>query len=382
MKGHIQKRGKDSWQVSVYLGQKDENGKYQRVTRTVHGKKKDAEAALAELQVQVNNGQVCTTKDTLGEYLLRWLDDYVKANLDVLTAKSYEMVIRKHIIPAIGKIPLKRLQPAQVQGYYTEMRKSGRTDGKGGLSNRTVLYHHRILHEALKHAMRLELIHRNVADAVIPPKMEEYEAITLTLEETARLLEAAKETRLYIPILLAISTGMRRGEVLGLRWKDVDLSRRTVRVVQILITDGKKLLFTPPKTKKSKRTIDITDVLTQALKKHKAEQAKEKLALGAVYRDNGLVITEPDGTPVNPDTFSARFRKLLKANDLPAVRFHGLRHTNATLLLENGANAKTVSSQLGHANIGVTMDTYGHVTKAMREKTVAIMEEILRKAQA
>ena len=382
MKGHIQKRGKDSWQVSVYLGQKDENGKYQRVTRTVHGKKKDAEAALAELQVQVNNGQVCTTKDTLGEYLLRWLDDYVKANLDVLTAKSYEMVIRKHIIPAIGKIPLKRLQPAQVQGYYTEMRKSGRTDGKGGLSNRTVLYHHRILHEALKHAMRLELIHRNVADAVIPPKMEEYEAITLTLEETARLLEAAKETRLYIPILLAISTGMRRGEVLGLRWKDVDLSRRTVRVVQILITDGKKLLFTPPKTKKSKRTIDITDVLTQSLKKHKAEQAKEKLALGAVYRDNGLVITEPDGTPVNPDTFSARFRKLLKANDLPAVRFHGLRHTNATLLLENGANAKTVSSQLGHANIGVTMDTYGHVTKAMREKTVAIMEEILRKAQA
>jgi len=320
MKGHIQKRGKDSWRVTV------------------------------------------------------------KANLDVLTAKSYEMVIRKHIIPSIGRIPLKKLQPAQVQSYYTEMRKSGRTDGKGGLSNRTVLYHHRILHEALKHAMRLELVHRNVTDAVIPPKMEEYEAVTLTLEETAKLLEAAKQTRLYIPILLAISTGMRRGEVLGLRWKDVDLNRRTVRVVQILITDGQKLLFTPPKTKKSKRTIDITDVLTQALKKHKTEQAKEKLALGAAYRDNGLVIAEPDGTPVNPDTFSARYRKLLKDNDLPAVRFHDLRHTNATLLLENGANAKAVSAQLGHSNIGVTMDIYGHVTKTMREETVAIMEDILHKA--
>jgi integrase len=327
---------------------------------------------LVEMLHQAHNNILVATKGslTVADYLSQWLEDYGRPNLAPLTFKSYRMIVNRHLIPALGSVSLVKLTPAQVQAYYSQAIRNG-------LAPRTVLYHHRVLHEALKHAVKWELVGRNVTDATEPPRKGDFETVALNVAEGHQLLVAVKETRLYIPILLAISTGMRRGEVLGLHWREVDLTRQTLTVKYILITDGERLLFTPPKTKQSRRTIDITDTLTQALKKHKADQAKEKLALGKAYRNNDLVVCEPDGSPINPDTFSARYKKLLMTNRLPQVRFHDLRHSNATLLLEAGANPKAVSALLGHANIGVTMDTYGHATKAMRQETVNIMESIL-----
>ena len=270
-----------------------------------------------------------------------------------------------------------------IQAHYTEAEISGRLRGKGtGLSARTVLHHHRVLRQALKQAATATppLIKVNPSDGVTAPVPAERDITVLDQDETAILLGAAQGRTLYIPILIAISTGLRRGEVLALRWKDIDLERGSLSVARSLEQTKSGLHFKQPKTKKSRRSVTLPPITVEALRLHKAEQAMLRLRLGLGRDKNGLVCSRYDGEPRSPRAFSKEFDRFIRALDITRITLHGLRHTHATQLLEAGIHPKVVQERLGHSTIATTMDLYSHVTESMQEDAAARIDLSLRVA--
>jgi len=236
MRGHIRKRGKNSWEISVYLGRDPQTGKKQYQWKSFKGTKKNADIELASMLSQVERGTfIKPTRIMVGDYLEQWLRDYVSTNVRPRTAEDYTSKIRGHIIPGLGRIPLIELQPPHLQAFYGEKQQTGRMDGKGGLSARTVLHFHRILSEALEHAVRMGIVGRNVAKLVDAPRPVRKEMLTLDVCEVHALLEASLGSVYYPVFYLAINTGLRRSELLGLRWRDIDLDMATLSVVQVLL---------------------------------------------------------------------------------------------------------------------------------------------------
>ncbi|MDP9438491.1 MAG: site-specific integrase [Actinomycetota bacterium] len=309
----------------------------------------------------------------LGGYLERWLEVSVKGNVRPRTLDNYRMHVRRHIAPALGHIKLKTLSPAHVQCFY-------RAKLDAGLASSTVRYMHAVLHRALKQALRWGLVPRNVVEAVDPPKVEQEEAKALSPAEVKTLLLEARGDRLEALYVLAVHTGLRQGELLGLRWDDVDFKTGKLRVSRQLqnMRDGSGLVFAPLKTGKGRRTIRLTNAASVALKRHRRRQAEEKLGAGTFYGDRGLIFATGKGTPLNASNVHSRsFKPLLKRAGLPDRRFHDLRHTCATLMLSQGVNPKIAQEVLGHANVAQTMDTYSHVLPDMQEPAVAAMERAL-----
>ncbi|MBO8136757.1 MAG: tyrosine-type recombinase/integrase [Desulfotomaculum sp.] len=367
-KGHIRKRGKNSWQI-IYDAPRGLDGKRKQKSMTIHGTKKDAERKLREILTQIDqNTYVDSGKLTVEEFLLRWLRDYAKVNLAQSTVDGYEIIIKKHLIPALGKYQLDKLQPLHIQEYYARALANGRADGKGGLSPRTVLHHHRLLHRAFETALKWQLVSRNVCDAVEPPKVDQYESNVYDEEHIGKLIDLLYGTRLYIPVIITLATGLRRAEILALRWKDFNAQKKTITINQTLLKTSAGLQFKPPKTKKSRRTITLPEPIVEELKKHKKDQKKIKLRLGEAYEDNDLICCQEDGTPWHPGTFSSAFHDILEKHNLPHIRFHDLRHTHASILLKQGVHPKIVSERLGHSQIGITLDTYSHIMPGLQEE--------------
>ncbi|NPV54823.1 MAG: site-specific integrase [Firmicutes bacterium] len=230
---------------------------------------------------------------------------------------------------------------------------------------------------ALREAEKLGLISRNPADLVDLPKVERKVPVTLTLEEAERSLEVLQGTYLYIPALLAIATGARRGEILGLRWEDVELDKGLITITQELLRVEREYVFRQPKTRGSVRPIPIPPFVVEELRAHKLQQKKWRLAAGSAWQDTGLVCTHEDGSLINPDSLSPYFIKVMKKAGFPHITFHGLRHTHATLLLKWNVHPKKVSERLGHSSIQLTMDTYSHVMPTMQDEAVQLLEENL-----
>ena len=312
-------------------------------------------------------------------FLKRWLRDYAAVRVAAKTFERYAEIVRLHLIPALGHHPLAKLQPLHIQAHYSQALQDGRRDGKGGLLAQTVLHHHRILKEALQQAVRWQLLARNPADAVDPPRPRRREMRALDDAPTAVLLTAAEGTSLHIPVLLAVTTGLRRGEVVGLRWSDVDLDAETLAVRQCVEQTKAGLSFKEPKTAKGRRVVAVPRITTEALRRHKAEQAKQRLLLGPAYHDQGLVCARPDGRIWAPQALSAAFSALAHRLHLP-IGFHGLRHSHATQLLKQGVHPKIVSERLGHATVGITLDVYSHVLPGMQEDAARRADAALRAA--
>ncbi len=380
MRGHIRKRGKHSWSIAIYLG-KDERGKSRYGWHTVRGTAKTAEAELTRLLNQLNLGEYIETSTlTVAEYLERWLADYALTNVSARTYERYKEIIDCHLIPAFGPRQLTKLQPMQIQASYSQALQSGRRNHTGGLSARTVLCHHRVLKNALKQAVRWRLLLRNPGDSVDPPRPREREMRALDEKQTAALLKAAQGTSLHLPILLAVGTGMRRGEILAVRWSDLDLAKGTLAVCQSLEQTKAGLKFKAPKTRRGRRVIALPHLLTTALRQHKAKQAALRLRMGAAYIDQDLICASPDGSPRSPGGFGSGFVKFISGLDIPRVRFHDLRHSHATQLLRQGVHPKIVSERLGHSTIGITLDTYSHVLPGMQEDAAKKIDTALRAA--
>ncbi len=380
MRGHIRRRGKASWAVVLDLG-RDANGMRRQKWHSVKGTRKDAERELGRLLNEINTGAyVEPARLTVAEYLEKWLGDYARPNVAPKTYERYAAIIRSQIVPEIGSTVLPRLSPLHIQSMYSRALANGRKDGKGGLSPRSVIHMHRVLHKAFDQAVKWQLIARNPAQAVEPPRAERREMRALDERELAGLIHRVENTRLYIPVLLAITTGLRRGEILALRWRDIDLKTGSLTVIQSLEQTKNGLRFKTPKTHRSRRSLALPELTVAALRTHRAKQAEQRLSIGPLYEDGDLVCASPDGRPWPPDSFSTAFASTVRRSSFKHFRFHDLRHSHATQLLKAGVHPKVVSERLGHSGIGITLDTYSHVMPGMQEDAAERIDASLRVA--
>ena len=341
--------------------------------RTVYGRtRKEAADKLSKaLSDRVEGIVVDDENMTVGEYLDVWLKGSVRGSVRQSTYDRDASLVNNHLCPVLGRIRLKKLSASHVQGFYRD-----RLDH--GLSPSTVHKMHAILHKALSQALAWHMIQRNVTEVVRPPRPAPKEMRPLTPEGARRLLEAACGNRLEALYVLAITTGMRQGELLALRWQDVDIDNGTVNVRRTLTRNGGSIEMGEPKTKKSRRSISLTRRAIDALQSHLESQLHEMEMLGARYEDRGLLFTTSTGGPINPSNLRQKnFARLLQGASLPHIRFHDLRHTCATLLLSKGTHPKFVQELLGHATVAITLDTYSHVMPGMGDQTARAMQDAL-----
>lgn len=342
--------------------------------RYVSGKNKsEARAALHKARADRDGGLVFDMGSlVLGEYLQRWLSDSVKDTVRPTTYARYEQNIRLHIIPSLGKVKLKNLTPAHARALYREKLDAG-------FSGRTVQYIHVTLHKALAQAAADGIVPRNVAANVKAPQPQKKEICPLSPEQTRALLEAARGDRFEALYILAVHCGLRQGELLALKWQDIDLKAGMLQVRRTLSITKDGPAFNPPKTAKGRRSIRLTTAVVAALKEHLQRQLGEIEALGDIYEDHGLVFPGEKGQPLRPWSLTGGpYIRLLKRAGLPKeTRFHDLRHTCATLLLCEGVHPKLVQELLGHATISITLDTYSHVLPTLGDRAARAMENAL-----
>ena len=341
--------------------------------KTLYGKtRNEVSEKLTKAMADRDDGLVFDADNLkVGEYLERWLVDSVLDTVRPTTYERYEQIVRIHVRPALGSVKLKNLTPVHVRGLYREKLEAG-------LSARTVQYIHVTLHKALKQAVQDGLIPRNATEAVKAPQVRREEMRPLSAEQVKVLLEVARGDRLEALYVLAIHTGLRQGELLGLKWEDVDLESGTLRVRRTLVTAKGGPVLTAPKTKGSRRSVKLTQGAVEALRSHLKHQLQEIDRAGSLWRENGLMFASESGEPLDRRYLtSCRYKALLKRAELPMIRFHDLRHTCATLLLSKNVNPKIVSEMLGHASIAITLDTYSHVLPNMRDQAAAAMEDAL-----
>lgn len=380
MRGHLTKRGKSSWSIVLTLGRvidpKTGKSKPNQKWITVQGTKKQAEEKMNELIYEYNRGEfVEPSSITTGEWLEKWIKVYVanSTKKGVRTRETYTSVVRRHLIPAFGNIPLQNLTASHIQYYYNTSK----------LSSSTLEQHHAILHQALKVASRNErLMNVNPAELVVekPVAEKNLDMEVWTQDEVRRFLKAAREAGLQSEAFytLTIESGMRRGEICGLKWEDVDLAGGKVSVKRTLLKAGSNQETGPPKCGRG-RSIAISPQMVALLKRHKAEQNALKLRQGEAYADKGFVFTKDSGDPIQMNNFGQRsFADLIKEAGVKKIRFHDLRHTCATLLLEADTHPKVVQERLGHANISLTLDTYSHVSPTMQKGAAQFLGNALQ----
>ncbi len=381
--GHIRQRSPGSWELRYSLGTDPATGKRRMVTTSVKGKREAAEKELRRLLRTVDTGEhVDPTRMTLRQWLTTWLAA-VRAEISPKSHERYTEIVENFLAPALGNLPIAKVTPVDIQKAYNNWATGGRRDRKsGGLSPRTRRHIHRILRSSLSRAVEQQVIARNPADVFRKrlPKIERRELLTLSTEQSVRLLDAIKHTRTYWPALIALTTGMRRGEVLGLRWKNVDLNGAAVRVVESIEQTKSGLRFKAPKTEKT-RAVTLPAFAVDELRRLKAQQAKDLASLGIRQDGQTLVCGQADGQPLQPRSLTHEFTRLVASlEDVPRVRFHDLRHSHATQMLLAGVHPKVAQERLGHSTITTTLDLYSHVTDTMQSDAAARLDAAFRSA--
>lgn len=361
--GAIFRRADGQWCTTATIGY-DANGKRRR--RTLYGPTRDAVSEkLKKLHGDILNGAVIDAQRlTVAKFLERWLQDVSRPSIRPATYRSYAGLIRLHINPSLGGVQLSKLVPPQVQGLYATLERAGR-------SPRLREMVHAVLHKAFDQAVKWNLMMRNVCDAVEKPRAPKKAMQVLTIEEVGRFLKVAKADRLSALYVLAVATGLRQGELLGLQWQDVDLDAGTLAVRRQLSEDAGVLQFTEPKSDKGRRRVDLPAFAVKALRAHRKRMLKEGTP-------GPLVFCDTDGKPIRKSNLLRRsFFPLLTEAKVPRVRFHDLRHTSATLLLTQGVHPKVVQERLGHSQISLTLDTYSHVLPSMQKDAAAKLDSLL-----
>ena len=374
MQGSFTRKRGAKWTAYFYVV--DAAGKRRQRSKGGFKTKRQAQAYLTKVVGQVQKGELVEpSKLTLREYLLeQWLPT-VRSSLRPSTWESYSSVVERHVLPALGATPLQSLTAGQLDLLYAQLLQSGHHRGQG-LAPKTVRYVHTMLHKALKDAERKQLVPRKVAQSADAPKLRQVgqrDMKTWTANELRGFLEGMAEHRLHAAFVLAAMTGMRRGEVLGLRWRDIDFRNARLAVQQTLLSVNYELQFGSPKTQRGRRSISMDPATVAALQAHRERQHGEQKLVGSSYRSYDLVFAKPDGDPVHPDYFSQCFDRSVARLGLPRIRLHDLRHTHATLGLAAGVPAKVISDRLGHATVAFTQDVYIH---AIPELDVGAAERV------
>ena len=367
-----------AWYEGPKTGEGERNKKCLRGFQT----KREAAEAVSKKLAEIAAGTYLEPSAlTLTSFLADWLEHRsLKSgdrNLSPSSVATYEYLIRVHITPKLGMVKLQQLRPRQLQEFYAALQATGRQRGEGGVSGQTALQIHRLLRTALEQAVKWELLTRNPADLVDAPRARTEEREPLTVAQTLQLLEPAEGTRLHLPILLAITTVMRRGEILGLRWVDTDLSNNFLLIRQAAVSAGKQVVTGPPKTERSKRKVGIPEFVAERLRERRLEAVENATRLEREWSPLEPITLDAAGKPWHPAALTGSFSYLLRRLGLPAVHFHDLRHGHATLLLEQGVDARIVSGQLGHTSTLITQDRYQHVTERTRNEAVEAIEKAL-----
>lgn len=368
MRGHIRKRGR-TWAVVVDIG-RDERGRRRQKWHSGFRTKRAASEALTEILGQLSTGQyVAPSNLTVRRFLEEeWLPA-IRPSLRPLTLNSYAANVRNHVVPRLGSARLQGLTPAMLNSMYAELSES--------LSPRTVRYIHAILRRALSDAVKWNRLARSPAAAADPPSLRAAVKTvmrTWSAVELQAFLESVRDDRLAACWRFLAMTGCRRGEALGLRWRDVDLDAGRATIVRALV--GSRAL-SETKSERGQRTIALDARTVAALREHRRAQLEERFALGSAYEDHDLVFCREDGTPIWPRSLSRAFARHAAAVDLPRIRLHDLRHTHATLALQAGVHPKVVQERLGHATISITLDVYSHAIPAMQEEAASRVAALL-----
>jgi integrase len=368
--GSIYRRKDGRWCAQVSLGYRP-GGKPHR--KLLYGKTRNevSEAMKRTLRDQQLGLTISSERQTLKQFLTDWLENSVKPKNKQLTHRSYEWIIRIHLIPGLGKLQLVQLTPQKLQAFINERSATG-------LSAATVKHINAALRAALSQAHRWQLVHQNAAKLVTLPRSVRYQPTILAPEQARELLAFVRGRRFEALFTVALTMGLRRGEILGLRWIDLDLDKGLLNVRHSLErVKGEGLRLAEPKSERAKRQLRIPQICLMALLSHRLVQNKERQWAGSKWQDGGFIFTTGLGTPTHPDDISRLLPAVLKAAKLPKVRFHDLRHSCATLLLSLGVHPKLVQETLGHSSYQLTMDTYSHMIPALRNEVADRMDEIL-----
>jgi integrase len=368
--GSIYRRKDGRWAAEISL----EGGK----SKFLYGKtRKEVQEKLKTALYEQQQGTLVTgPQQKVGHFLIHWLEDVHKQSIRARTYERYEEIVRLHLVPGIGHHQLQKLSPQHLQSFYKKKLEEG-------LSTTTVISFHNVLHKALQTAVRWNLIARNTCDLVSPPRRKRFEIQPLSMQQIRQFLIVTHGHRLEALFILALATGMRRGELLALKWQDLDLERGTLQVRRILTRipsklPGKGFEEAEPKTDKGRRSIVLPPFTVEALKGHQLRQLEAKLKAGPAWQDHDYVFCTSIGTHLNPtrDVLDV-LKSLLEKAGLPDIRFHDLRHSSATMLLGMKVHPKIVQEILGHSQIAITLDIYSHVLPTMQEEAMNKINEAL-----
>jgi integrase len=379
MRGSKVKRSKNSWQLSVYQGI-DVTGHRRYYRETFKGTERAAENRLAELVTQENKNELAEpSKITFGAYLDLWIENYAESTVSIGTLENYKSIVNKHIKKdPISSIQITKLDSFMIQNYIAKKLKSGRIDGRGDkLSPKSVKEQLSLIKNALKYACIWRILKENPAQYVQPPKVPKPQTRAFTAEEARNFLLCAENDRFYLMFLLAIFTGLRQGELRGLRWSDIDMDNCTISVKQTVRKSGAKSIYKEPKTPGSYAMVTFDSAFVDPLKEHHKLQMKERSDYGPRYENNNLVFCSYNGRPVDLKRLDVHFKNIIKDAQVPEIRFHDLRHSCATILLENGVDIKLIQQRLRHADIKTTGYIYSHVTPKMQRAVDQTMSNAL-----
>jgi integrase len=376
MKGSIRQRSKGSWQICLDIGRDPATGKRLRHFENVRGRKAEAERRLRQLLLNVEQGTYVNLPRalTLADYLTEWLQNHAKLHCRPRTAEGYQFIANRYLIPTLGRMRLSELRPSHVAGYCSDA-------VRHGLSNRTVLHHFRLLHKALKDGVKLGLIAINPCDGVDPPKPVDKEMRFLCPDEMEKFFSAAREAPwvYYYLFYSMLFTGLRRSEALALTWSNLDLDLCLLSVSQTVHKlSGGQYVIQPPKTRKSRRQVTMPPSLALLLRDYREQIKTQRLSLGKPLTDTDFVFARSDGTPLDPSTVTHVFHKITRRAGLKGLRLHDLRHSYTSIMIAAGVNIKAISQSLGHANIGITLDTYAHLLPGISKTAAERFDKLLK----
>ena len=392
MAGSIEKRGENTYRL-VVSGGKNLDGTRCKKTKTIHGTRKDAEIALAEFITEVNRGLVPEGKSiTFEEFFYIWDEKYASKELAPKTYSRYIGILKSRILPYLGSFPLDKIKPTDLMNFYdmlendTQIKRIAKNNGQRTLkplSPKTILEHHRLISAMLQNAVYWQLLPSNPARRVKPPKTKKPKMEFFNDDECKLLIQSLTELtgsklKYKVAILLDIFSGIRRGELIGLEWSDVDFKNETINInksTQYLPENG--IFDKDTKTESSNRIVPIPDYITKTLLEYKEWYDEQKDICGDKWIDSNKLFIQDDGNPMHPDTIGKWFKLYIEELGLPIIKFHGIRHTNATLMIANNVDIATVSARLGHASINTTIKYYVHPLEKNMRKAAYVLQDLL-----
>lgn len=377
--GTITRRGKKSWRIKYELPRDPQSGVRRTGYQTVRGTRADAERELRRHLTAIDKGvHVDPLALTVAAFLDSWLDDVAPASVGPKALERYRGLVRNQITPHLGAIPLQKLRPADIARWHQTLGKTKHARRRTMLSTRTIRHAHGVLRTALGYAAAVELIERNVATLIKPPKLQRGEIEILTADQIADTLRKIEDHDIYPVAVLAFTTGARRGELCGLRWCDVDLDAATIRIERSIEQTAAGLRTKAPKTAAGRRTLSLPAFAVNVIRGHRKAQLELRIALGmGKLPDEGPLFADVEGKITRPDTISDRWRYVVDSRQLPKVTFHALRHSHASALIAAGLDVVSVSRRLGHASPALTLAVYSHLFKNTDDTAAAAIDAAL-----